>query len=198
MPFGNGSYRRLTPTSSGGYDARLGYDARSNTTGKAGSASARATTATADARTGDPAQSNAYNGLDDRVSVTSGSVTHEFVYDPDGRLLGEYDASTGAPIAETIWASPSVANDNVPVGGEDGVGGYAPLAAVTGGGASAATYWVPVTSFDADKPAALSRSVVPCDTMSWRTPPAWPVISLKSLGPEHSAEASSSKRRLTP
>ena len=38
-------------------------------------------------RTGDPAQSNAYNGLDDRVSATSGSVTHEFVYDPDARLL---------------------------------------------------------------------------------------------------------------
>jgi hypothetical protein len=29
-------------------------------------------------RTGDPAQANAYNGLDERVSVTSASTTHSF------------------------------------------------------------------------------------------------------------------------
>lgn len=60
--------------------------------------------------------------------MTSGSVTRAFVYDPDGRLIGEYDSS-GAPVAETIWLSPSVAaNDNAPLGGDDGVAGYAPLA----------------------------------------------------------------------
>jgi YD repeat-containing protein len=60
------------------------------------------------ARTGDPAQANAYNGLDERVSVTSGSTTHAFVYDPDGRLIGEYGASASDVIAETIWLSPEV------------------------------------------------------------------------------------------
>ena len=75
------------------------------------------------------------------MSVTSGSTTNEFVYDPDGRLLGEYDAS-GAPVAETIWLSPDVANDNQPFGGDDGIGGYAPLVVVTGSGSNAALYWV--------------------------------------------------------
>ena len=75
------------------------------------------------------------------MSVTSASTTHSFVYDPDARLIGEYDSS-GSPVAETIWLSPEVANDNQPFGGDDGVDGYAPLAVVTGSGASAALYWV--------------------------------------------------------
>ena len=79
-------------------------------------------------RTGEPAQSNAYNGLDDRVSATSGSTTHAFVYDSDGRVMGEYGASAADVIAETIWLQPEVANDNTPFGGDDGAGGYAPLA----------------------------------------------------------------------
>lgn len=93
-------------------------------------------------RSGDPPQTNAYNGLDDRVGVTSGSTTHSFVYDPDGRLLGEYGASPSDVVAETIWLSPSAANDNQPFGGDDGVGGYAPLAVATGAGSSAELYWV--------------------------------------------------------
>lgn len=36
----------------------------------------------------------------------------------------------------------------------------------------------------ANEPAALPRSVVSCDTMSWGTPQAWPVVSSQSLGPE--------------
>ena len=92
-------------------------------------------------RTGDPAQSNLYNGLDDRVSSTSGSTTHSFVYDADGRVLGEYGTSASDVIAETIWLSPEVANDNG-FGGDDGVGGYAPLAVATGSGSSAALTWV--------------------------------------------------------
>ena len=42
------------------------------------------------ARTGDPSQANACNGLDERVGVTSGSTTHALAYDPDGRLIGEF------------------------------------------------------------------------------------------------------------
>jgi RHS repeat-associated protein len=70
-------------------------------------------------------------------------VTHRFVYDPDGRVLGEYGASASDVIAETIWMSPEVAaNDNEPLGGDDGVGGYAPLAVATGSGSSAALTWL--------------------------------------------------------
>ena len=111
-------------------------------------------------RSSDPAQANAYNGLDERVGATSGSVTHSFVYDPDGRLMGEYDSS-GSPVAETIWLSPAVAGGNQPLGGDDGVGGYAPLAVATGSGSTSALYWVhgnhlgvPIVTTDASGAAA--------------------------------------------
>lgn len=94
-------------------------------------------------RSGDPAQANAYNGLDDRVSATSGSTTRAYVYDPDGRMLGEYGASASDVVAETIWLQPRVAaNDNAPLGGDDGIGGYAPLAVATGSGSGPALSWV--------------------------------------------------------
>ena len=64
----------------------ISYDARGNTSGETRPGGASVTTSydgyarlLSYDRTGDPAQSNAYNGLDDRVSVTSGSATHEFV-----------------------------------------------------------------------------------------------------------------------
>ena len=63
------------------------------------------------------------------------------MYDPSGRLVGEYDSS-GTPVAETIWLSPSVGRSNEPFGGDDGIGGYAPLALVAGSGGSASIYWV--------------------------------------------------------
>jgi hypothetical protein len=43
-------------------------------------------------------------------------MTHSFVYDPDGRLIGEYDSS-GAPLAETTWLSPEVGGGGQPFGG---------------------------------------------------------------------------------
>jgi len=127
----------------------IGYDGRGNTLSETrpGGASVSATydgysrllTYT---RTGDPAQTNAYNGLDDRVSATSASTTHTFVYAPDGRVLGEYGASASDVIAEMIWLGPEVTNVNQPFGGDDGVGGYAPLAVATGSGASAVLTWL--------------------------------------------------------
>jgi hypothetical protein len=93
-------------------------------------------------RTGDPSQTNVYNGLDDRVSTTSGSTTHRFVHDSDGRLIGEYGASGSDVIAETIWLQPNAANDNQPFGGDDGIRGYAPLAVATGAGSSAGLFWI--------------------------------------------------------
>ena len=82
------------------------------------------------------------NGLDDRVStvtaIGSTTDTSRFVYDMSGRLLGEYGVSASDVKAETIWLSPEVDAGGQPFGGDDGVGGYAPLAVVTGG----AVYWV--------------------------------------------------------
>jgi YD repeat-containing protein len=104
------------------------------------------------ARTNEPDRANSYNGLDERVKVTTSdgwdtNVLY-YVYDLDHRLIGEYGA-TGAAIAETIWLLPEVANDpgsgsgaGLPIGGDDGVGGFAPLAIATGSGGSAALYWV--------------------------------------------------------
>ena len=56
--------------------------------------------------------------------------------------MGEYGASIKSPVAEAIWLSPEVADASLPVGGDDGVGGYAPLAVVTGSGSSLAVNWV--------------------------------------------------------
>ncbi|WP_162932249.1 RHS repeat protein [Solimonas sp. K1W22B-7] len=44
--------------------------------------------------------SYAYNGLGQRVSKSTGIV---YAYDEAGHLIGEYDASTGAAIQETVW-----------------------------------------------------------------------------------------------
>ncbi len=81
---------------------------------------------------GEAAQANVYNGLDERVTVTSGGTVRRFVYDPDGRVIGEYGTSATDVIAERIWLTPAAANDNLPFGGDDGTGGYAPLAIVAG------------------------------------------------------------------
>ncbi|MBT2134476.1 hypothetical protein KK137_09040, partial [Croceibacterium sp. LX-88] len=36
------------------------------------------------------AQSYVYNGLDDRVAMLSPTATRRFIYDADGRVLGDY------------------------------------------------------------------------------------------------------------
>lgn len=80
---------------------------------------------------GTEALSFQYNGRDDRVAMTSASAgVRRFVYDPAGRVIGEYGASAADVKAEFIWLSPEVANDN-PFGGDDGIDGYAPLAVAT-------------------------------------------------------------------
>ena len=76
---------------------------------------------------------NTYNGMDDRVSAGTPADMRQFVYDGDGRLMGEYGTSASDVKAETIWMSPGVDTPGQPTGGDDGVGGYAPLAIVAGG-----------------------------------------------------------------
>ena len=62
--------------------------------------------------------------------MTSSTGTRRFVYGPDGRVMGEYGASAADVKAEFIWMLPEASNDNL-FGGDDGVGGYAPLAVAT-------------------------------------------------------------------
>jgi RHS repeat-associated protein len=93
-------------------------------------------------RTGTSALTFTYNGLDDRVSQTSGAVVTRYLYDNDGRVLGEYGASALDVKAEYLWLNPEV-DDAGAFGGDDGAGGYTPLAinsAPTGG--SALLSWV--------------------------------------------------------
>jgi YD repeat-containing protein len=78
----------------------IAYDARGNTASETRPAAVGVTTGydgyvrlTSYTRTGDASQVNVYNGLDDRVTVTSGSTVRRYVYDADGRLLGEYGTS---------------------------------------------------------------------------------------------------------
>ena len=119
-------------------------------------------------RTGTSALTFAYNGRDDRVSMTSSTGTRRFVYAPDGRVLGEYGLSATDVKAEFIWAQPEVANDNA-FGGGDGVGGYAPLAVATPSSAGTVVLnWVygghlgvPITTTDASgNPATTPNDVI--------------------------------------
>jgi RHS repeat-associated protein len=127
----------------------IAYDARGNTASETRPAAVGVTTGydgygrlTSYTRTGDASQVNVYNGLDDRVTVTSGSTVRRHVYDADGRLLGEYGTSAADVVAESIWLSAEAANDNQPYGGDDGVGGYAPLAVATGPSSAPVLTWV--------------------------------------------------------
>ncbi|MBK8631700.1 MAG: RHS repeat-associated core domain-containing protein [Sphingomonadales bacterium] len=126
----------------------ISYDARGNTASETRPAGVSVSTSydgygrlTAYTRTGDPSQTNVYNGMDDRVAVTSGGTTHRYVYDSDGRVIGEYGTSAADVIAEFIWLNPEV-GDGSAYGGDDGVGGYAPLAVASGPVATPTLLWV--------------------------------------------------------
>jgi RHS repeat-associated protein len=93
-------------------------------------------------RTLSPSQANVYNGFDERVTITNGTTTHHFVYDRAGRVLGEYGTSATDVRAETIWLTPDAENDNQPFGGDDGIGGYAPLAIAVQSGTTTQLVWV--------------------------------------------------------
>lgn len=76
----------------------------------------------------DTALTFSYNGRDDRVGMVRDGVQRWFVCDPDGRLIGEYDSDgPGAVKAEFIWTLPEVGEAEA-FGGDDGLGGYQPLA----------------------------------------------------------------------
>jgi RHS repeat-associated protein len=97
------------------------------------------------------------NGLNDRVATTTSGTTRRYVYDADGRILGEYGTSAADVKAEYLWLSATASNDNQSFGGDDGTGGYTPLAVATAPtGGSATLSWVhtnhlgvPLTTTDA-------------------------------------------------
>ena len=129
---------RLSSVADASGTRAIGYDARGNLASESRPGSINATTSydgyarlVGYARTDVGTLSFVYNGRDDRVTTTSGTGTRHFVYDPDGRVLGEYGTSANDVKAEFIWASPQVANDNSLFGGDDGAGGYMPLAVAT-------------------------------------------------------------------
>jgi RHS repeat-associated protein len=139
---------RLASVSSAAGARTIGYDARGNTITETRPGSV-AVTAGYDghgrlisyAAGGSVTLANSYNGLDDRVTVASGADTRRYVFDGDGRMLGEYGASAADVKAETIWLSPEVSVPGQSFGGDDGVGGYAPLAVASGAGGTVLT-WV--------------------------------------------------------
>ncbi len=77
----------------------IGYDGRVNTVSEARPGSVTVA-ASYDGygrlieydRSGAGAQDHAYNGLDDRVAMVTPTATRRYVYDADGRVLGEYGA----------------------------------------------------------------------------------------------------------
>jgi RHS repeat-associated protein len=118
----------------------LAYDNRGNLATETRGPAVTATTAydghgrlISYARTGEDSFANSYNGLGDRVStartpVGGGSAdVRTFVTAPDGRTMGEYGNRASDVRAEFIWMSPEV-GDAGSFGGDDGLGGYMPLA----------------------------------------------------------------------
>lgn len=82
---------------------------------------------------------NEYSGFDERITGGTAADPRHYVYDVDGRMMGEYGASYSDVKAETIWLSPEVSTAGQSIGGDDGVGGYAPLAVAMADGT---IYWV--------------------------------------------------------
>jgi RHS repeat-associated protein len=134
--YSSGTNRLSSVTNTSGTRS-IAYDARGNTASETRPGGVGVTTAydgygrlTGYNRSGGQTHAFAYNGLDDRVTMVRGSDTRRFVYDAGGRVLGEYGNSVADAKAEFIWLSSQATNDNA-FGGDDGVGGYAPLAVAT-------------------------------------------------------------------
>ncbi len=137
---------RLASLTGGSGPRSISYDARGNPLSETRPGGLSITAAydgcarlTGYTRTGASALTHVYNGLDDRVATTRGAQTRRYVYNGQGRVIGEYGTSATDVKAEFIWLHPEAANDTLPFGGDDGTGGYAPLAVVTPDSASPGT-----------------------------------------------------------
>ncbi len=123
----------------------IGYDGRGNTTSETRPAGITVNVSydgygrlTNYTRSDQPVQDNIYNGLDDRVVATSTNAgvtdVRRFVYDADGRVMGEYGADTSDVRGEFVWLQPEQAENSIFSRG-DGLGGYGILAVAVGAGA---------------------------------------------------------------
>lgn len=130
------------------------HDARGNLTGEALPGGGTVTLAydgharlTAYAATGAPGQAMTYNGFDERIRMVTtlagggAADARHFTYDQHHRLIGEYGATTADLRAEHIWLLPELGGA-APFGGDDGLGGYMPLAVVVPAGGATAIHWV--------------------------------------------------------
>lgn len=130
------------------------HDARGNLTGETLPGGGTVTLAydghgrlTSYAATGAPGQAMTYNGFDERIQMVTtpagggAADTRHFAYDQHHRLIGEYGATTADLRAEHIWLLPEVGGA-APFGGDDGLGGYMPLAVVVPAGGSTVIHWV--------------------------------------------------------
>lgn len=126
------------------------HDARGNLSGESRPGGVSVTTAydgyarlVSYSRTNEAPLTMLYNGFDQRVQLTRGSggtaITRRLVSDRDGRILGEYGgaAGTGGTVlfTEYIWLLPEAMDGEQTFGGDDGTGGWMPLAMVTANGA---------------------------------------------------------------
>ncbi|MBA4778191.1 MAG: RHS repeat-associated core domain-containing protein [Pseudomonadota bacterium] len=130
------------------------HDARGNLTGDARSSGPNVTVSydgharlVGYANGAGDAQVMAYNGLDERVQLVTtpaggAADTRMVFYDLDHRIIGEYGAGGASDLkAEYIWLLPQVGADG-PFGGDDGTGGYMPLAiAIGAGGGTSQIAW---------------------------------------------------------
>jgi YD repeat-containing protein len=96
----------------------LSYDARGNLSTETRPGAVSATTSydgyarlTSYVRTGEASLTFTYNGMDDRVREVRGTTTRRYLYDGQGRILGEYGASATDVIAEHLWLSPDAARE---------------------------------------------------------------------------------------
>lgn len=90
-------------------------------------------------------QAMLYNGFDERIGLTTmlgGSLVAErrYIYDASHRITGEYGATAAGLRAEYIWLQPEV-GETSPFGGDDGLGGYMPLAVAIPDGATSKIHW---------------------------------------------------------
>ena len=91
---------KLASIANTGGTRSFGYDGRGNLASESRPGSISATTGydgyarlTSYVRSDVGTLTFAYNGRDDRVAKTSGAGTRRFVYDPDGRVVGEADGA---------------------------------------------------------------------------------------------------------
>ena len=135
------------------------HDARGNLAGEARPGGVSVTAGydgfgrlTSYVQSGQPALAMTYNGHDERVTLTRGTAAvRRFIHDPDGRVIGEYTGGPTTPIAgaegvaqqQYIWLLPET-DDAGETGGDDGLGGWHPLAVVTadGAGGSPTLLWL--------------------------------------------------------